>query len=66
MNIEKGEIVSAELGPRTMFINCDVRNEEEVIAAIAQVDKKWGDKPVGGLVHCGGIGMVGKVSVCFD
>lgn len=49
-----------------MFVECDVRDEEGVKGAIEKVEGRWGagglGREVGGLVHCAGIGMAGKVS----
>lgn len=62
MSTEAGEALEQELGSeRTTFVRCDVRSEEDVVEAIRVVDLKWGTKAVGGVVHCGGIGMAGKV-----
>ncbi|KAK4701752.1 hypothetical protein P7C70_g4476, partial [Phenoliferia sp. Uapishka_3] len=60
MNSELGESVAEGLREHAQFVRCDVRSEEHVEAAIAFIDKTWGEKPVGGVVHCGGVGMVGK------
>lgn len=45
------------------FQKCDVRSEEDVLKAIAAIDKKWPKLQTGGLVHCGGVGMAGKVGL---
>jgi enoyl-[acyl-carrier-protein] reductase (NADH) len=45
---------------------CDVRNEDDVKKAIAGVDKKWKDRKIGGVVHCGGVGMAGKVRLSLS
>lgn len=55
-----GQALAASLGDRTIFARCDVRSEEDVGAAIELVQAKWAGKRVGGCVHCGGVGMVGK------
>lgn len=55
-----GQALASSLGARAVFARCDVRSEEDVSAAIEVVQSKWGGKRVGGLVHCGGVGMVGK------
>ncbi|GAA5908731.1 hypothetical protein JCM6882_008188 [Rhodosporidiobolus microsporus] len=47
-------------GDRLFFTRCDVGNEESVDAAIEAVKKHWPGKRWGGVVHCGGVGMVGK------
>lgn len=47
---------------RAVGCECDVRSEEEVMAAIRAVDEKWGGGVVGGLVMAAGVGMAGKVS----
>ncbi|KAL8292815.1 hypothetical protein RQP46_000509 [Phenoliferia psychrophenolica] len=60
MDEELGERIEMELKELVIFIRCDVRSEEDVIGAIATVDKKWGTRAVGGVVHCGGVGMAGK------
>lgn len=62
MNAELGERIEMELSTSLVtFCLTDVRSEEDVVAAIAKVDKKWGSRAVGGVVHCGGVGMAGKV-----
>lgn len=61
MDEEKGERIEMELRELVIFIRTDVRSEEDVVAAIAKVDEKWGARAVGGVVHCGGVGMAGKV-----
>lgn len=62
MSTDAGEALEKELGSdKATFVRCDVRSEEDVVEAIRVVDTKWGSKAVGGVVHCGGIGMAGKV-----
>lgn len=61
LNEELGQRVEMELKEVTLFVRCDVRSEEDVVRTIKEVDLKWGTKGVGGLVHCGGVGMAGKV-----
>ena len=67
---ETGERVVKDLSVgegqgRVMFAKCDVRSEEDVQAAIKRVTEEWKGKLVGGVVHCGGIGMAGKVGRAF-
>ena len=57
---EAGQALAKSLGDRTVFARCDVRSEDDVAAAITLVQSKWPTQRVGGLVHCGGVGMVGK------
>ena len=45
---------------KCIFTQADVRSEEDVERAIEAVNRRWGDRPIGGLVHCGGVGMAGK------
>lgn len=53
--------MSKELGEqKCVFATADVRSEEDVERAISRVNDAWPDKPIGGLVHCGGVGMAGK------
>ncbi|KAI5479699.1 hypothetical protein MNV49_002958 [Pseudohyphozyma bogoriensis] len=60
MDVEGGEKIEMELKELVKFVRCDVRSEDDVAAAIKSIDKVWGDRKVGGVVHCGGVGMVGK------
>ncbi|KAM0749752.1 NAD(P)-binding protein [Meredithblackwellia eburnea MCA 4105] len=60
LNEELGERIEMELKEVVIFNKCDVTKEEDIIKAIAETDKKWGDRLVGGVVHCGGVGMAGK------
>ena len=64
MNVELGERIEMELKGLVIFVQCDVRSEADVVAAIARVDEKWAAKAVGGVIHCGGVAMVGKVRFC--
>lgn len=59
---EAGEKVAKLLQDCVIFCKCDVRSEEDVKKAIKAVDTKWKGKKIGGVVHCGGVGMAGKVS----
>lgn len=59
---ENGEKVQQELAECVCFVRCDVRSEEDVKEAIKVVDAQWKGKQVGGVIHCGGVGMAGKVS----
>lgn len=63
MNIEAGERIAMELPELVLFSQSDITSEEDVLKAIARTDHKWPTRTVGGLVHCGGIGMAGKVSL---
>lgn len=60
MNIEAGERIAMELPELVLFSQSDITSEEDVLKAIARTDHKWPTRTVGGLVHCGGIGMAGK------
>ncbi|ORY88170.1 hypothetical protein BCR35DRAFT_277220 [Leucosporidium creatinivorum] len=57
---EAGEKVAKLLQACVIFCKCDVRSEEDVKKAIKAVDTKWKGKKIGGVVHCGGVGMAGK------
>lgn len=46
---------------RWEYVECDVGDEESVDAAVEIVKKAFGGKKWGGVVHCGGVGMAGKV-----
>lgn len=60
MNVEAGEAIARDIGERATFFRCDVRSEEDVNSAITAVDTLWGlERTVGGVVHCGGVGMAG-------
>lgn len=59
---EAGERVVQLLQSCVLFCKCDVRSEEDVKKAIKVVADKWKGKKIGGVVHCGGVGMAGKVS----
>lgn len=50
-----------ELKELVVFCNADVRSEDDIRKAIAKIDRKWPSRTVGGLIHCGGVGMAGKV-----
>jgi hypothetical protein len=62
LNEELGRKIEALLKETALFVNCDVSSEEDVLKAIKAVDEKWGNKKVGGVVNCEGVGMIGKVS----
>lgn len=60
-NEQTGLELQKELPGKVMFVKADVKDEDEVRAALDGLDKgAWSDKRVGGLVHCGGVGMAGK------
>ena len=54
LNVEVGERVAKELGPRAIFCECDVSSEEAMDAAMDKADEAFGDKVLGGVVHAGG------------
>lgn len=61
-NEETGAGVEAELGrDKVLFVRCDVKEEEDVVQALKAMEDKWSGKQLGGVVHCGGVGMAGKV-----
>ncbi|GAA6017795.1 hypothetical protein JCM10207_000504 [Rhodosporidiobolus poonsookiae] len=45
---------------RVYFVECDVGDDESVDRAVSAVKAKWEGRKWGGVVHCGGVGMVGK------
>ncbi|KAK4052652.1 hypothetical protein OIO90_004280 [Microbotryomycetes sp. JL221] len=58
---EAGQQVANQIGQdRALFAHCDVRNEEHVENAVKAARAKWPNETIGGVVHCGGRGMVGK------
>lgn len=60
LNEEAGEQVAAQQKD-AKFWRCDVGDEENVKAALKGVREHWKGKHWGGVVHCGGVGMAGKV-----
>jgi NAD(P)-dependent dehydrogenase (short-subunit alcohol dehydrogenase family) len=46
---------------RWTYVECDVGDEENVDSAIEAVKKAFEGKKWGGVIHCGGVGMAGKV-----
>lgn len=45
-----------------VFQRCDVRSTEDIEQAIQKSKSAWPQKTIGGLVHCAGVSMTGKVS----
>ena len=41
-----------------MFVHCDIVSEKSVDEALAASDRAFGDRVVGGVVHCAGVGSV--------
>ena len=61
-NEETGQALEKELKGKVLFARADVKEEEDVLAALAKLEQEWPGRKVGGVVHCGGVGMDGKVS----
>jgi NAD(P)-dependent dehydrogenase (short-subunit alcohol dehydrogenase family) len=59
LNAEKGEALAGDLGERAAFVRCDVTNEEEVSAAVAQAA---GSGPLRVSVCCAGIGWAERTA----
>lgn len=57
LNAETGEGGS----DRVHNVQCDVGDEDSVKQALKSVKEKWQGRKWGGVVHCGGVGMAGKV-----
>jgi len=60
LNAEKGEALAAELGERATFARCDVTNEEEVGAAVAQAAQSGPELRVS--VCCAGVGWAERTA----
>lgn len=58
---EAGKKIELQFGGCVLFSQCDVRDEEGVQKALDEVKAKWPQKKLVGVVHCGGVGMAGKV-----
>ncbi|SCZ93920.1 BZ3500_MvSof-1268-A1-R1_Chr6-3g08987 [Microbotryum saponariae] len=60
-NEDSGTALAKELGAdRAFFALVDIREENQVSSAIEKTCEHWKGKKVGGVVHCGGVGMAGK------
>ncbi|SGZ28317.1 BQ5605_C027g10312 [Microbotryum silenes-dioicae] len=60
-NEDSGTALAKELGAdRAFFALVDIREENQVSSAIEKTCEYWKGKKVGGVVHCGGVGMAGK------
>lgn len=57
-NVADGERIAKEIGARAMFVHCDIVSESSVDNAILASDQAFGDRVVGGVVHCAGVGSV--------
>lgn len=58
LNVEAGERIAKGIGAKALFVKCDTSSEQSVEAAIAASDSAFGDRAVGGVVHCAGVGSV--------
>jgi 3-hydroxyacyl-CoA dehydrogenase / 3-hydroxy-2-methylbutyryl-CoA dehydrogenase len=59
LNAEKGEALAGDLGERAAFVRCDVTNEEEVSAAVAQAVATG---PLRVSVCCAGVGWAERTA----
>jgi len=60
LNAEKGEALANELGDRVSFVACDVTEEEQVQAAVAQAAKAEGGLRIS--VCCAGVGWAERTA----
>jgi len=60
LNEEKGEALAADLGERATFIGCDVTDEDQVEAAVAQAAKSAGGLRAS--ITCAGVGWAERTS----
>lgn len=56
VNDELGQALAKELGSAATYVHCDVRNSDDVSAAIAHVESKFGALHLA--VACAGIGLI--------
>jgi NAD(P)-dependent dehydrogenase (short-subunit alcohol dehydrogenase family) len=62
INEDAAAALAKDLGAkRATSARVDVVSEEDVNEAIEKADKAFPDVPVGGVVNCGGVAMVGKI-----
>lgn len=63
LNVEAGSKEEKQFGNTVAFFRCDVGDEESVKQALKGAKDRFEGKKWGGVVHCGGVGMAGKVRI---
>jgi NAD(P)-dependent dehydrogenase (short-subunit alcohol dehydrogenase family) len=59
MAVERGEKLAAELGSGAIFVNVDITNEDQTVAAVNKTMEAFGGISV--VLNCAGVGDPGKI-----
>lgn len=60
LNAERGEQMEKDDSKGLIYRQVDITSEEQVQAGIDDAQKKW-NKPLSGVINCGGVASAGKL-----